>query len=72
MILKNLLKNEKIRVKVDKVESFDEALLEAETEKKVAYETLMEISETLSEARKKVIVPLTEELNNALNDLRNA
>ncbi|NME71571.1 DNA repair protein RecN [Flammeovirga aprica] len=62
-------KRESIRSKVDKVESFDEALLEAETEKKVAYETLMEISETLSEARKKVITPLTEELNNALNDL---
>ncbi|OHX66079.1 DNA repair protein RecN [Flammeovirga pacifica] len=62
-------KRESIRSKVDKVESFDEALLEAETEKKAAYEALMEIAETLSEARKKAIIPLTKELNKTLADL---
>ncbi|ANQ49139.1 DNA repair protein RecN [Flammeovirga sp. MY04] len=62
-------KRESIRSKVDKVESFDEALLEAETEKKAAYEALMEIAETLSEARKNAIVPLSEELNKTLADL---
>ncbi|NLR90736.1 DNA repair protein RecN [Flammeovirga agarivorans] len=62
-------KRESIRSKVDKVESFDEALLAAETEKKAAYEAMMEIAGTLSEARKKAIEPLANELNSTLADL---
>ncbi|GAA4819625.1 DNA repair protein RecN [Algivirga pacifica] len=55
--------------KVDKVVGFDDALLEAEQEKKVALEAYMDEAEQLSAKRQEVIPTMSEALNGLLASL---
>ncbi|MEH0156850.1 DNA repair protein RecN [Limibacter armeniacum] len=60
---------DELQRKVDKVISFDDELLEAETQKKALWETMMEVGKELSAVRIQTIPKIETSLNSLLDSL---